>query len=168
MMYIAEKTNKFWPEDPKAKYEVVQWVLWQMGNQGPKMGEHGHFARAEIERKNGDLSYSLNRFANEIHRLYGVLNLGLHNKDWLAAHEYTIADMICYPWCTYLEAQGEDINDFKYFKRWWDELSERPGLKAGMAVGSDMTVDTSRYSPEEIKQLMAQLFNQRARPAPES
>ena len=46
MMYIAEKTNKFWPEDPKAKYEVVQWVLWQMGNQGPKMGEHGHFARA--------------------------------------------------------------------------------------------------------------------------
>ena len=46
MMYIAEKTNKFWPEDPKAKYEVVQWVFWQMGNQGPKMGEHGHFARA--------------------------------------------------------------------------------------------------------------------------
>ena len=69
-----------------------------MGNQGPKMGEQGHFRRASLDPKNGDQTYAQMRFDNEVHRIYGVMNLGLHNKRYLAADQYTIADMICYPW----------------------------------------------------------------------
>jgi GST-like protein len=97
MMYLAEKTGKFWPQEPHLKYEVSQWILWQVANQGPKFGEQGFFQRSAKDAKNGDLSFPLLRFNNEVHRLYGVLNLGLFNKQYLAADEYTIADMICYP-----------------------------------------------------------------------
>lgn len=166
MLYIAEKTGYFWPTEPAAKYDVVQWVMWQMANQGPKFGEAGHFRR--VDESHGDQSYGKQRYNDEVNRCYGVMNNRLYDQRYLAGNEYTIADMISYPWCTYLEAQGEDINNFKYFKRWWDELSERPGLKAGMEVGSDLNVDVSQYTEEEIKEKMSLLFNQRARPAPET
>lgn len=166
MLYVAEKTAMFWPQDTTAKYEVMQWVMWQMANQGPKFGEAGHYRR--MDESSGDQSYAKRRYGDEVNRIYGVLNNRLYDRPYLAGNEYTIADMICYPWCTYMEAQGEDINDFKYFKRWWDELSERPGLKAGMDVGKDLTVDISSYSKEQLEQMMNQLFNQRARPAPEA
>lgn len=166
MLYVAEKTALFWPQDTAAKNEVMQWVMWQMANQGPKFGEAGHYRR--MDDSSGDQSYAKRRYGDEVNRIYGVLNNRLYDRPYLAGDEYTIADMICYPWCTYMEAQGEDINDFKYFKRWWDELSERPGLKAGMEVGKDLTVDISSYSKEQLEQMMSQLFNQRARPAPEA
>lgn len=166
MLYVAEKTGLFWPHDPAAKYEVVQWLMWQMANQGPKFGEAGHYRR--MDDNHGDQSYAKRRYSDEVNRIYGVMNNRLYDRPYIAGDEYTIADMICYPWCTYMEAQGEDINDFKYFKRWWEELSERPGLKAGMAVGEDMTVDISQYSKEELDKMVGMLFNQRARPAPES
>ena len=85
MMYLAEKTGKFWPQEPHRKYEVSQWILWQMANQGPKFGEQGHFHRAAQGGKNGDQVYAILRFDSEVHRLYGVMNLGLFNKRYLAA-----------------------------------------------------------------------------------
>ena len=100
MMYLAEKTGRFCPQDPRGKYDVAQWVGWQLANQGPKLGEQGHFRRALESGSNGDLSYALRRFDNEAHRIYGVMNLGLFNKRYLAAGQYTIADMICYPWAS--------------------------------------------------------------------
>src|SRR6201746_1441758 len=78
MMYIAEKHGRFYPQDMAKKYDVVQWVMWQMGNQGPKFGEQGHFFRASQNAANGDLAYAVTRFSDEVHRLYGVMNLGLH------------------------------------------------------------------------------------------
>ena len=166
MLYVAEKTGLFWPQDPVLKNEVLQWVMWQMANQGPKFGEAGHYRR--MDESQGDQSYAKRRYADEVNRIYGVMNNRLYDRRYLAGDEYTIADMICYPWCTYMEAQGEDINNYKYFKRWWDELSERPGLKAGMEVGKDMTVDISKYSKEQLDEMVGMLFNQRARPAPEA
>src|ERR1700742_4902865 len=71
MMYIAEKEGRFFPQDMTKKYDVVQWVMWQMGNQGPKLGEQGHFFRASTNPENGDLSYANRRFGDEVHRLYG-------------------------------------------------------------------------------------------------
>ena len=97
MTYLAEKTGRFCPTEPRGRYEVAQWVAWQLANQGPKLGEQGHFRRALESGSNGDLSYAIHRFDNETHRIYGVMNLGLFNKRYLAAGEYTIADMICYP-----------------------------------------------------------------------
>lgn len=113
MMYVAEKAGRFYPQDTRAKYEVTQWLMWQMANQGPKMGEQGHFRRAAEDPRNGDQSYAIRRFDNEVHRLFGVLNLGLHGKSWLAAGEYTIADMICYPWASYWQVRGIDLAEFE-------------------------------------------------------
>jgi GST-like protein len=164
MMYIAEKVGKFYPQDVRTRYEVIQWVFWQMANQGPKTGERGHFFR--LADSQGDQSYAVRRFSDEVNRLYGVLDNRLYDRRYLAGDEYTIADMAAYPWTVAWEAQGQDINDFPYFKRWFEELSERPALQKGMAVGSDLTVDYEKYSQEERERMIKQLFNQRARPAP--
>ena len=96
-----------------------------------------------------------------------MLNNRLYDRPYLAGDEYSIADMACYPWTVGWEGQGQDINEFKYFKRWFEELSERPGLQRGMEVGSDWGQDYSKLSEEDIKRITALLYNQRARPAPE-
>jgi GST-like protein len=166
MLYIAEKTGQFMPGDPRGKYDVIQWVMWQMANQGPKTGECGHFRR--LDESNGDHTYAITRFTDEVNRFYGVLNNQLYNNRYLCGDEYTIADMICYPWTVNWQGQGQDIEEFKYFKRWFTEMSERPAVQRGMAVGSDMSNDYSSYSEEEIAALRKMLYNQRARPAPET
>ncbi len=166
MLYVAEKTGKFMPSDPRGKYGVIQWVMWQMANQGPKTGEFGHFNR--LGDSQGDQSYAKRRFGDEVNRFYGVLNNQLYNNRYLCGDEYTIADMICYPWTVNWEGQGQDLNEFKYFKRWFEELSERPAVQRGMAVGSDMRNDFSQLSDAERDALRKLLYNQRARPAPET
>ena len=104
---------------------------WQMANQGPKFGERGHFNR--LGGDEGDQTYALTRFSNEVNRLYGVMNNRLYDRPYLAGDAYTIADMISYPWTVYWEAQGQDIDEFKYFKRWYEELSAREAVQCGMA-----------------------------------
>jgi GST-like protein len=153
------------PKDLRGRSEVVQWVIWQMANQGPKTGECGHFRR--LGDGQGDQSYAVRRFTDEVNRLYGVLNNRLYDRRYVAGDEYTIADMICYPWTVGWESQGQDLAEFPYFKRWFDELGRRPGVQRGMAVGSDFSSDYSKLSKEEIEQLVKMLYNQRARPAPE-
>ena len=132
MMYLAEKAGRFYPEELRARYEVNQWLIWQMANQGPKMGEAGHFRR--LGDSQGDQSYALRRFSDETNRLYGVMNIRLYDRRYLAGSEYTIADMISYPWCVNWEAQGEKLEEFPYFKRWFEELSARPAVERGMNV----------------------------------
>ena len=168
MMYLAEKEGRFWPQDDmRAKYEVAQWVMWQMANQGPKTGERGHFSRVPPEY--GDQSYAQRRFADETHRLYGVLNNRLYDRRYLAGEDYSIADMISYPWTASWELQGIDLDEFKYFKRWFEELSERPAVQRGMAVTAGVPVeDPAALPPEEQERRRKLLYNQRARPAPAS
>ena len=166
MMYLAEKAGKFWPQDPRGKYDVTQWLMWQMANQGPKMGEQGHFGRAAEEPKNGDQSYAIRRFDNEVHRIYGVLNLGLHGKQWLAAAQYTIADMICYPWASYWQLRGIDIGEFPNVHRWLETIAARPAVVKGMAVGQEFAEDPSKLSAEEKARRAKVLSNQRAVPIP--
>ncbi len=164
MLYIAEKAGRFYPQDLRGRHEVNQWVFWQMANQGPKSGECGHFRRLGDTR--GDQSYAVRRFTDEVNRLYGVLNNRLYESRYLAGDAYTIADMICYPWTVNIAGQGSDIEEFKYFKRWFEELSERPALQRGMAVTAGPAEDPASLSEEERNRRMALLFNQRARPAP--
>jgi GST-like protein len=168
MMYLAEKEGRFWPQDDiRAKYEVTQWVMWQMANQGPKTGERGHFSRVPAEY--GDQSYAQRRFADETHRLYGVLNNRLYDRRYLAGEDYSIADMISYPWTASWQLQGIDLDEFKYFKRWFEELSERPALQRGMAVTAGVPVeDPATLPPEDQERRRKLLYNQRARPAPAS
>ena len=164
MLYLAEKIGRFYPQDLRQRTEVNQWLIWQMANQGPKSGEAGHFRR--LDDSAGDQSYAKRRFADEVNRMYGVLDNRLYDRRYLAGDEYTIADMICYPWTVGHADQGEDLADFPYFKRWFEELSARTAVQSGMAVGSDLTVDYSTLDAEEIARLRALLYNQRARPAP--
>ncbi len=165
MMYIAEKAGQFYPQDLRSRHEVNQWVIWEMANQGPKTGEAGHFRR--LGEDDGDQSYALRRFSDEVNRLYGVMNNRLYDRRYLAGDEYTIADMISYPWTVGWEAQGENLDDFPYFKRWFEELSAREAVQRGMDVGSEYSVDYSKFGKEDIKRLRGMLYNQRARPAPE-
>ena len=165
MMYIAEKTGKFCPSDIHKKYEVYQWVMWQMANQGPKLGECGHFRR--LGDSQGDVAYAVRRFTDEANRLYGVMNNRLYDRPYLAGDEYTIADMISYPWCVGWKNQGQELDDFKYTKRWFAELSERPALQRGLQAGSDFGEDYSKLSQAERESRIKLLYNQRARPAPD-
>ena len=165
MMYIAERTGQFWPQDIRKKYEVNQWVMWQMANQGPKTGECGHFRR--LEDREGDQSYAVRRFTDEVNRLYGVMNNCLFERPYLAGNEYSIADMIAYPWTVGWESQGQDIEEFKYFKRWFEELGARPAVQRGMEVGSDLSINMDDMSEDEIAALRKLLYNQRARPVKE-
>jgi GST-like protein len=165
MMYLAEKEGRFWPQDTRGKYEVTQWVMWQMANQGPKTGERGHFGRLGPEH--GDQSYAQRRFADETHRLYGVLNNRLYDRPYLAGDDYTIADMISYPWTASWKLQGIDLDEFKYFKRWFEQLSARPAVEKGMAVTTGLPAeDPATLPPEEQERRRKLLYNQRARPAP--
>jgi GSH-dependent disulfide-bond oxidoreductase len=164
MMYLAEKTGRFYPQDIRRRYEVNQWVMWQMANQGPKLGEAGHFLR--LGDKQGDQSYAVRRFTDEANRLYGVLNNRLYKNRYVAGEEYTIADMISYPWTVGWKAQGQDIEEFKYFKRWFEELGERPAVKRGMAAGTDLPPDPTTLSEAERAAIRKRMYNQRAIPVP--
>jgi GST-like protein len=164
MMYIAEKAAQFYPQDLRGRYEVNQWLIWQMASQGPKSGECGHFRRLGDEQ--GDQSYAVRRFEDEVNRLYGVMNNRLYDRRYLCGDDYTIADMISYPWTVNWEGQGQDIEEFPYFKRWFNELGAREGVKRGMDVGAGQRQDYSKLPKEELDRLRAMLYNQRARPAP--
>ncbi|MFU8815756.1 MAG: glutathione binding-like protein [Pseudomonadales bacterium] len=164
MMYIAEKAGRFYPKDLRGRYEVNQWVMWQMANQGPKSGECGHFRR--LGDSQGDQSYAVRRFTDEVNRLYGVLNNRLYDRPYIAGDEYTIADMICYPWTVNHAGQGQDIEEFPYFRRWFEELGQREGVQRGMAAGGELAEDYSKLSAEEMERRRQLLYNQRARPAP--
>jgi GST-like protein len=166
MMYVAEKLGRFWPQDAAKKYDVVQWVMWQMGNQGPKFGEQGHFFRAAQDPKNGELAYANKRFADEVHRLYGVMNLGLFNKRYLAADEYTIADMISYPWAAGWKLRKVDLGEFPHVKRWMEEIEARPAVQKAMAVGAEYQEDPNTLSDEEKARRAKLLYNQRATAIP--
>ncbi|MEI9990335.1 MAG: glutathione S-transferase N-terminal domain-containing protein [Rhizomicrobium sp.] len=169
MMYIAEREGRFLPHDLAKKYDVIQWVMWQMGNQGPKFGEWGHFSRASQNAANGDLAYAVTRFSDEVHRLYGVMNLGLHKKDWLAAGDYSIADMICYPWASGYKLRKIDIEEFPNVKRWIERLEARPAVKKAMeaAPPSEAVEDPNAISDEEKARRAKILLNQRATRIPQ-
>ncbi len=164
MMYIAEKAGQFYPQELRERHEVNQWVTWQMANQGPKSGECGHFRR--LGDSEGDQGYAVRRFTDEVNRLYGVMNNRLYDQRYLAGDEYTIADMISYPWTVSWEAQCQQIDELVYFKRWFEELGARPGVQLGMAAGSDLAVNFGELSDKDRKRLRALLYNQRAIPAP--
>jgi len=162
LFYLAEKAGRFWPRGLRGRYEVTQWVIWQMANQGPKLGECGHFRRLGDSR--GDQFYAVRRFTDEANRLYGVLNNQLHDRRYLAGGDYTIADIICYPWTVNWKGQGQDIEEFPYFRRWFEEIGTRPAVQRGLAVGADLSPDPASITAEEQERRNELLYNQRARP----
>ena len=163
LAYLAEKEDRFWPQDLHARYDVLQWVFWQMANQGPKFGERGHFARLTDA---GDQTYARTRFNDEVHRLYGVMNNRLHDRRYLGGAAYSIADIAAYPWTVGWRDQGIDLDEFRHVRRWISELSERPAVQRGLAVKAGEPEDPATIPEEERLRRRRILYNQRARPAP--
>jgi GST-like protein len=166
LLYLAEKAGGLQGEDSRQRFQVMQWVVWQMANQGPKMGECGHFTR--LGDRQGDQAYALRRFRDETNRLYGIMNCQLYEHPYIAGPNYSIADIAAYPWATGWERLGEDINQFPHVKRWLDELAARPAVQRGMDAGSALGEDYEKLPKDEIERRMAILYNQRARPAPDA
>jgi GST-like protein len=138
MVYLAEKHRRFLPESPRARSTALQWVMWQMANQGPKFGENSHFRRAAQVDANGDLSYSVKRFADEVERLHRVMERRLEASEWLGGAEYTIADMIAYPWTSIWQFSGVDIDRFPAVRAWMDRVAARPAVARGMQIGNEL------------------------------
>ncbi len=150
MMYLAEKHGQFWPQDPRGKYEVAQWLMWQMGGLGPMAGQAHHFRQYAPE----PIQYGIDRYTNEVNRLYGVMNTRLADRDFLAG-DYSIADMACWPWVKPYERQGQDLNDFPNLKRWFDAMLARPAVDKGWQVGQELR-DPAGMSEEAKKVLFGQ------------
>ncbi len=131
LIYLARKTGKLFPQADRAQYEVLQWLMFQMGGVGPIFGQVHHFLRAAKE----PVPYAIERYTKETRRLYGVLNERLKDNEYLA-DGYSIADIATYPWVARFEWHKTDLNDFPHVKRWFDAISARPAVQKGMKVPS--------------------------------
>ena len=128
LMYLAEKTGLFLPREMQRKYEVIQWVMFQMGGIGPIFGQVHHFKRAAKEK----VPYAINRYFNECRRLYGVLDSRLAGREYIANDEVSIADFCTVPWVFRHDWQEIDLDEFTNVKRWYDDMMQRPALTRGM------------------------------------
>jgi GST-like protein len=156
LQYLGRKTGMFYPADERKRVEVDQWLFWQMGGLGPMAGQTHHFRIYAPEK----VPYAIDRYTNETHRLYGVLNKRLADREFVAG-DYSIADMAIVGWAKLWERQGQDIAEFPHMKRWLDKVLARPAVQRGLAVNQD---DRTKIDIAKDKDVQAVLFGQRARP----
>lgn len=130
MMYLADKSGKFWPQDLDDKWSTVEWLMFQMGGVGPMFGQCHHFTKYNP----GIAPYAEDRYLNETKRLYGVMNEKLGKTAFLACNEYTIADMAVWPWVARFDWQSVDLNEFPNVRRWFLEVLDRPATRRGWNV----------------------------------
>jgi GSH-dependent disulfide-bond oxidoreductase len=149
--YLADKTGKFMPREPRGKYEVLQWLYWQMGGLGPMARQNHHFSMYAPEK----LPYAIDRYVKETNRLYGVIERRLRDRPFLAG-DYSIADMAAFPWVVPHERQGQKLEDFPNLKRWFQTLRARPAVIKGLDLGKESRAQTMS---EEAKKV---LFGQTA------
>ena len=133
MVYLAEKTGQFLPTDVKARAEVMQWLMWQMGGFGPMLGQAHHFLKYNA----GKSAYAEERFGTEAQRLYRVLNTQLEGRDFVAG-DYSIADMALWPWASRYEWQQIDLGAYPNVRAWYQRLLERPAVQRGYQIPKDM------------------------------
>jgi GSH-dependent disulfide-bond oxidoreductase len=134
LLYLAGKTGQFLPEDTRGKYEVLQWLMFQMGGVGPMLGQTHHFRLYAPEK----IPYAIERYSNEARRLYGVMNRQLAKTRYIAGPTYSIADMAIFPWLRSWKNQGIDWNDHPHLKGWFDEVAARPAVMRGVEVLADL------------------------------
>ena len=133
LVYLAAKTGKFMPQSDREKYEVLQWLMFQMGGVGPMLGQAHHFRIYAPEK----IEYAVNRYTNEAKRLYGVMDKQVSRQDYIAGKEYSIADISIFPWLRSWKNQGIDWADYPHLKRWFDRIEARPAVQRGVQVLAD-------------------------------
>ena len=154
-LLIARKTGQFYPTDERIRVEVEEWLFWQMGGLGPMAGQAHHFRNYAPEK----IQYGIDRYTNEVNRLYGVLDKRLQGRNYVAG-DYSIADMAIYPWVRPYKNQGQDIADFPALEAWYQRMHARPAVAKGVKAGEELR---QNYNLATDKDAQAVLFGQRAR-----
>lgn len=151
--YLAQKIGRFLSAELRGQTETLQWLFWQMGGLGPMAGQNHHF---RLYAKH-EIPYAIDRYVNETHRLYGVLDKRLGDRDFVAG-DYSIADMAIYPWIRPYENQGQDIDEFASLKRWFIAISERPAVERAYARADEIRQQSQPVDEQESHRI---LFGQR-------
>ena len=133
LVYLAGKTGKLMPSADRAKFDVLQWLMFQMGGVGPMLGQAHHFRLYAPEK----LPYAIERYTNEAKRIYGVIDKQLSKNKFIAGRTYSIADIAIFPWLRSWENQGIKLTDYPHLKAWFDGIAARPAVKRGVAVLAD-------------------------------
>lgn len=134
LLYLAEKTGRFMPVSVRGRYDVLQWLMFQMGGVGPMLGQAHHFRIYAPEK----VPYAIDRYTNEARRLYGVMERQLQTHAYIAGDEYTIADIAIFPWLRSWQNQGIDWAEFPTLKAWFERIGERPAVQRGVQVLADL------------------------------
>ncbi|MES0808088.1 glutathione binding-like protein [Roseibium sp. SCPC15] len=156
LQYLGRKFGKFYPQDERMRVEMEEWLMWQMGGFGPMLGQNHHFRHYAPE----EVPYAKERYFNETHRLYGVLNRRLEGRKYVAADEYTIADIAIFGWAQRWQRQGIDLAEFPNVKAWRERLEARSAVQRGLAVGEEQQ---ETLVIENDKDAQSVLFGQKAR-----
>jgi GST-like protein len=143
LMYLAEKTGKLMPADTRGKYNVIQWLMFQMASVGPMLGQAHHFRRYAPEK----IEYAIDRYTNEARRIYNVIDKRLGQAKYIAG-DFSIADIAIYPWLVPHNMQGQNLDDTPHLKKWFEELRERPATKLGFAAMADV-VERMRQAAQQ-------------------
>ncbi len=145
LVYLAEKTGKFMPSDVRGRFEVQQWLFWQMGGLGPMAGQLGHFKIYAPEK----LPYAITRYTNEYNRLLGVLDRRLADRSYLAG-DYSIADIASWPWVRAYQNFEMYLDDFPNVKRWFETIGERPAVRKGVDLGRELRQNTMSEDAKKV------------------
>ena len=146
LLYLAAKTGKFLPKSDRRKFEVIQWLMFQMGGVGPMLGQTHHFRIYAPER----IEYAVNRYTNESKRLYGVMDRQLQTHKFIAGSQYSIADIAIFPWLRSAANQGIDWADYPTLKIWFDAIAARPAVARGVGVLADLRKPITGDKEREI------------------
>lgn len=156
LQYLAEKSGRFLPTDARGRYEVLEWLYWQVGGLGPMLGQNHHFNRYAPEK----IPYAIDRYVNETRRLYGVLNKRLEGRAFIAGKDYSIADMAAYPWIVGYENQGMALEEFPHLKTWFEAIRARPATQRAYALGEQIKGRFDLTTDEQARKI---LFGQGAK-----
>ncbi len=133
LIYLVEKTGKFFPQSIRERYNALEWLMFQVGHVGPMLGQAHHFRGYAPE----EIPYAIERYTNEATRLYGVMDRRLAERDYFVG-EYSIVDMAIYPWVASHQRQGQRMGDYPNLKRWYERVEERPAVRRAMEVGEEL------------------------------
>lgn len=154
LMYLAEKTGKFLPTEPRERIQALEWLFWQMAGLGPMSGQYGHFHVYAPER----IGYAMERYTNEVSRLLKVLDTRLEGREFLAGAEYSIADMATYPWINVYDSAPVDMAPYPNVVRWHEAIAARPATQRAYALAREVNPNLGKPMTDEEKE---QLFGKR-------
>jgi GST-like protein len=146
LVYLAAKTGKFMPATDRAKYKVLEWLMFQMSGVGPMLGQNHHFRLYAPEK----IPYAIDRYTNEAKRLYGVIDRRLAQSAYLGGEDYSIADIATFPWLRTWERQGIVLAEYPHLKAWFEKIADRPAVQRGVKVMAELRKPITDEKAREV------------------